>query len=141
MKYIVLIIYLIFSITSFCQTEDIVGDYELIYKGNKGERLEYKLSLDSDGTFFFHSFRHILTYPEENSYGKGTWKADKNIVYFFTEGETGLTEKYNLDFNNSKARFITKPPRDKTDRVIETHLRFYKSELRWISGLKLPKVE
>jgi len=141
MKYLVLIIYLTFNLTSFCQTENFSGNYEYKFESNKGEILEYKLSLNSDGTFLFHSYRNILTNPEENSYGKGKWKAEKTIIFFYTDSEFDLTEKYILNFNNSKARFISKSPRDKSDRIIKTNLRFYESEMFWVSGMKLFKVE
>jgi hypothetical protein len=111
--------------------------------GNKEKHLiEYKLTLNQDGTFFFHSYiNHTFGIPwEENTYGKGNWSTDGKVVSFFTDKEKDLDEKHTLDFSNSKAHFVTKPARDKTDRVIKTKLTFFKSEIFWIEGLDIFKV-
>jgi len=64
---------------------------------------------------------------------------DGKVVSFITNEEKDFDEKYTLDFNASKARFITKPSRDKTDRIIKTRLKFYESEIFWIEGLDIFK--
>ncbi|GAA4802999.1 hypothetical protein [Litoribaculum gwangyangense] len=108
-----------------------------------GTKTKWTLILNDDGTFSYHFLRDISSISkaniEENFYGKGTWKAENNIVYFHTNKETDLDEKYNIDFTNSKARYITKSPRDKSDRVVKTALHFYESNLFYIKGLKLFK--
>ena len=99
------------------------------------------LDLKVDGTFTFHIYRKIShKNPEENFYEKGTWKVEKeNVIYFYTDIESDIDEKYTLDFNNTKARYITKSPRDKSDKIVKTHLRFYESETSWLKGYKLFK--
>jgi hypothetical protein len=42
---------------------------------------------------------------------------------FFSINKKDIDEN-TLDFSNSKARFITKSPRDKTDQIIKTRLQF-----------------
>ena len=76
---------------------------------------------------------------EENFYGKGTWKAEGNLVFFYTDKKTEMDEKYKINFTNSKARYITKSPRDKSDKIVKTALRFYESDLFYIKGLELFK--
>lgn len=141
MKLRMTILLLICNWTLFSQSDNLVGDYYL-QAGNKEKHLiEYKLTLNRDGTFFFHSYRdHKNGIPwEENKYGKGNWSADGKVVSFFTDKEKDLDEKHTLDFSNSKARFVTKPSRDKTDRVIKTRLLFFESEIFWIEGLNIFK--
>ena len=141
MKLRMTILLLICNWTLFSQSDNLVGDYYL-QAGNKEKHLiEYKLTLNQDGTFFFHSYRdHKNGIPwEENKYGKGNWSADGKVVSFFTDKEKDLDEKHTLDFSNSKARFVTKPSRDKTDRVIKTRLLFFQSEIFWIEGLNIFK--
>ncbi len=74
-----------------------------------------------------------------NKYGKGKWKAEKNIVSFFTDKISDIDEKHNLDFENSKARFISKSPRDETDKIIKTSLQFFESKIFWIEKLQIFK--
>ncbi len=75
----------------------------------------------------------------EHKYGKGNWRADGKVVSFYTNKEKDLDEKHTLDFSNSKAHFVTKPARDKNDRVIKARLKFYESEIFWIKGLDITK--
>ena len=59
------------------------------------------------------------------------------MLYFYTDKTTEIDEKYILNFTNTQARYITKSPRDKSDKVIKTHLRFYESEIPELKGWTL----
>jgi hypothetical protein len=48
----------------------------------------------------------------------------KQCDFIFFDKQKILMIKNTLDFSNSKARFITKSPRDKTDQIIKTRLQF-----------------
>ena len=61
------------------------------------------------------------------------------MLYFNTNKATDIDNKYTLDFTNTKARYVTKHPRDKSDKAVKTHLRFYDSEIPWVKGWKLFK--
>ncbi len=141
MKEIFLILLLFSSIPLFSQADILVGEYFLTAGDNEEHLIEYTLTLNQDGTFHFHSYRnHKKGIPwEEDKYGKGNWSMDGNVVTFFTHVQKDLDEKYTLDFSNSKARIITKPFRDKTDRVIKTRLQFFESEIFWIERLEILK--
>lgn len=140
MKKIVLTLLLAFSATIIAQTEKYAGNYVAHFDFNDNGTITYTLILKSDGTFTFHNYRKISTKnPEENSYGKGTWKVEKdNVLYFYTNVNSELDDKHTIDFTNTKARYITKSPRDKSDKVIKTHLRFYESDIP-IKGWELFK--
>jgi len=90
--------------------------------------------------FLYHFLRDISgeANPEENFYGKGTWKVEGKIVSFSTK-PSDLNDDFTVNLNNSKARYITKSPRDTSDKVVKTALRFYQSELFYIKGLHLFK--
>ncbi len=126
---------------SFSQSGNLVGEY-YFQAGTENEHLiQYSLTMNSDGTFLFHAYEnHKKGIPwEKNQYGKGKWNLDGKVVSFFTDNEGDIDEKNTLDFSNSKARFISKPSRDKSDRVIETALQFFKSNIFWIERLKILK--
>ncbi len=127
----------------YAQSDQLEGEYFLQAGSQEKHLIEYKLTLRSDGTFFFHSYRdHKNGIPwVEHKYGKGNWRADGTVVSFYTNKEKDLDEKHTLDFSNSKAHFVTKPARDKTDRVIKTRLKFYESEIFWIKGLDITKAQ
>jgi len=141
MKAIVTLLILISNLTSFSQSIEVAGDYALTLETVDNDIFEYKLTLSLDGTFYFH-YHSIIKQgipPEKNKYGKGKWTVDKNVVSFFSDKENDLNEKYTLDFTNSKARFITKSPRDITDQIIKTRLQFLKSEIPWMRTINLLK--
>lgn len=139
MKQLLIIIFFSFSINSSAQLEHIIGNYEVKYKASNG-LIIYKLTLNADGTFAFHSYSYMdqkLEPKDENLYAKGTWKCEKNLI-FFSAGSTDFDDKHTLNFNNTKARFISKSPRDKSDREIKTSILFYESEF-WMTGNRLVK--
>ena len=106
-----------------------------------GSKTKWTLTLDEDGTFLYNFYRDIVGEfnPEENFYGKGTWKAEKSLIFFYTNKETDLNKTYTVDFTNSKARYTTKSPRDTSGKVVKTSLRFYESDNTFIKGLELFK--
>lgn len=130
-----------FSTHAQTTTEEISGVYEVTYDATNALIID-KLTLNADGTFDFHQYdKHDNGIPpERNLYGRGTWRADKKLIYFFAD-KTDFDEKHTLDFNSTKARFITKPPRDNSDREIKTSIQFYDSEIFWITGRTLLKIE
>lgn len=151
MKKIILLITVLgssFAGNAQATVQDVAGSYERIFSStNRPHDIKYNLVLNADGTFQFHSYEKIeLGGPdksrtgERNQYAKGTWTLDKKVVTF-SASSTDFDELFTLDFNNSKARFISKSPRDKSDRVIETALRFYESGMDWIQSLTIFKIE
>ena len=139
MKQFLFIIIFSLSINSSAQLEHIIGNYEIKYETTNG-LIIYKLALNADRTFMFHSYSYIdqkIEPKDENLYAKGTWNCDKNLI-FFSAGSNDFDDKHTLDFNNTKARFISKSPRDKSDREIKTSILFYESEF-WMTGNRLVK--
>lgn len=141
MKVIFTILILVSSLTSFSPTDKIIGDYKRTFETTDNNKFEYQLTLSQDGTFSFHYYSKLIhgTPPEVNKYGKGRWTVENNVISFFTEKEKELDEKYTLDFTNSKARFVTKSSRDKTDRIVDTKLIFLKSEIFWMERIEMSK--
>src|SRR5690606_39099639 len=90
-------------------------------KNTDGTIVKWTLTLNEDGTFLYHFLRDLsaISKPnkEENFYGKGTWVLEGKSVVFFSSESDILDETYSVNLNNSKARYITKSPRDKTDKV------------------------
>ncbi len=142
MRQIISTVILISNLTLFSQSINFEGDY---YRslGKEGVHfIEYKLTLNQDGTFIFHSHSNNKQgIPSEvNKYGKGKWIAKDKVITFFSNKQNDFDEKYTLNFNNSKARFVTKHPRDKTDRIIKTKLQFFESEIFWIETIDIFKI-
>jgi hypothetical protein len=141
MKTIILLFFVTISISIYSQTKEYTGIYKRHFDINEEGSIEYQLELSPDGTFTFHNYRKISAKnQEENQYGKGTWKIEKNkVLYFYTNKKNDLDKKHTLNFTNTKARYITKSKRDKSDKEVKNHLRFYDSEISWIKGNKLFK--
>lgn len=141
MKQLFLVFLLLTCSNVFSQTGVYVIDHTK--GGIDGAKTKWTLTLNKDGTFLYHFLRDISAVSklntEENFYGKGTWKAEKNLVFFYTDKETEFDKTYTVDFTNSKARYITKSSRDKSNKVVKTALRFYESDLFYIKGLQLFK--
>jgi len=142
MKVIFTILILVSGLTSFSQTDKVIGDYKLAIETTDANTFEYQLTLSQDGTFFFHYYSKIKqgAPPEVNQYGKGKWTEENNVISFFTDKQKDIDEKNILDFSNSKARFITKSPKDKTDQIIKTRLQFLKSEIFWMARIEIFKI-
>ncbi|MFH6966760.1 hypothetical protein [Flavobacterium sp. FlaQc-28] len=143
MKLILSILLFIFNSILFAQSSQFAGDYtRSLSDDGKQHIIEYKLSLNPDGTFEFHSYSKIQggTPPESNKYGKGKWTVKDNMVTFSTNKKEDLNEKYTLDFNTSKARFVTKNPRDKTDQIVKTKLQFLDSQIPWMKKIDIFKI-
>lgn len=134
--------FLIFSLSLFSQTETVFGNYTRTLGDETNHLIEYKLNLYQDGTFIFDYYSYIKQGipPKKIYYGKGTWKEENNVITFFTDKVKDIDEKNTLDFSNTKARFITKSHRDKTDRVIKTKLQFLESEINWMARIDMFKL-
>ncbi|QLC65573.1 copper resistance protein NlpE N-terminal domain-containing protein [Flavobacterium sp. LPB0248] len=141
MKLIITALLLIIKLNLFAQSNQFAGDYTRSLSTEK-HKIEYKLTLNQDGTFEFHSYSNMQGgNPEEgNLYGKGKWSAKDNLVTFSSDKKTDLDEKYTLDFSHSTARFVTKNARDKSDKVVKTKLQFLESEIFWIKRIDIFKV-
>lgn len=142
MKTILTFLILISSFNSFAQIDKVSGNYKLAIETKDNNTLEYQLNLSQDGTFTFHYYSNIKNGipPEVNKYGKGKWTIENNVISFFSDKQQDIDNKFTLDFTNSKARFVTKSPRDKTDQIIKTRLQFLKSDIFWMTKIELFKV-
>jgi len=142
MKVLFTILILISSLTSFSQSEEVVGDYALTLETNNNDVFEYKLTLSQDGTFSFHYYSKIKhgIPPEKNHYGKGKWTIENKVISFFSDKQNDLNEKFTMNFTGSKARFIIKSPRDMSDQIIKTRLKFLKSEIAWMRTTEMVKI-
>lgn len=143
MKLITTTLFLIFNLTLFAQSNQFAGEYQRTLGDTQNKNvIEYKLTLNQDGTFLFHSYSNTNggVPPEVNKYGKGKWTAKDNLITFSSNKKEDFDTKYTLDFNKSTARFITKNPRDKTDQIIKTRLTFLESGIFWMERLDVFKI-
>ncbi|CAM3484084.1 copper resistance protein NlpE N-terminal domain-containing protein [Flavobacterium chungbukense] len=142
MKHIIILFFLIFNFTLSAQSNQFAGDYTRTLSEEGKHIIEYKLTLNQDGTFVFHSYTKLQggTPPEENKYGKGKWSVKDNVITFSSNKSEDFDAKNTLDFTNSKARFVAKNPRDKSDKVVKTKLQFLESEIPWMKRIDIFKV-
>ncbi|WKL48076.1 hypothetical protein Q1W71_24390 [Flavobacterium pectinovorum] len=142
MKLIITTLLLIFNLTLFAQSNQFSGDYTRSLSDEGKHIIEYKLTLNQDGTFVFHSYTKIQggIPPEVNKYAKGKWTAKDNLITFSSNKKEDFDEKYTLDFNKSIARFVTKNPRDKSDKIVKTRLTFLESGISWLQRLDIFKI-
>ncbi|MCP2027191.1 hypothetical protein L1276_002348 [Flavobacterium sp. HSC-32F16] len=142
MKLLITTLLLISNFTLFAQSNQFAGDYTRSLSEEGKHIIEYKLTLNPNGTFEFHSYQKMQggTPSEINKYGKGKWSAKENLISFSVNKKEDLDEKYTLDFSNSTARFVTKNPRDKSDKVVKTKLQFLESGIFWLKGFEVFKI-
>jgi hypothetical protein len=142
MKTLFTILILLYNLTLFSQVDKVIGDYQLLFKYKEGDLKEWKLTLNEDGTFFFqhHSNVKFDVPSEKNIYGIGTWTMENNVISFFSDKQNDLDKKNTLDFTNSKARFITKSPKNKTNQIIKTRVKFLESDIFWMKRTELFKI-
>lgn len=133
---ITIIIFLCVILNTLAQS----GTYIREPKSVDSTKIKWALSLNIDGTFLYHFFRDISgeANSEENFYGKGTWESTGQLIYFYSESSS-LSDEFTINLNNSKAKIKSKSPRDKSDKIIKSSLRFYESESIAIKGLELFK--
>lgn len=134
MKTILSFLIFLISLSLYAQSKEHAGTYTLKLGG--GEHIEKtELTLNPNGTFLFHfyDFREKGIPKERNKYGKGTWTSKGKIIFFYTD-VNDIDESHELDFKNSKARFDTNSPRDKSNRAIKAFVRFYESDISWMKG-------
>lgn len=142
MKLLITALLLISNLTLSAQSNLLTGNYSRSLTDGEKHLIEYNLILNQDGTFEFHSYSKIQggIPPESNQYGKGKWTSKDNIITFSADKKEDFNEKYTLDFNNSTARFITKNPRDKSNKVVKTKLQFLGSDIQWMRKIDIFKV-
>lgn len=142
MKRLFTALLVIFNFALFAQSNSFVGDYTRILSEEGNHKIEYKLTLNPDGTFVFHSYSNLkgAVPPEVNKFGKGKWSSKDNLITFSSDKKEDFDEKYTLDFNHSTARFVTKSPRDKSDKVVKTKLQFLESDIFWMSRIDIFKI-
>jgi hypothetical protein len=141
-KLIITLLLFISNLSLFAQSNMFVGDYTRSL-GEEGKHIvAYKLTLNQNGTFLFHSYSKIKggVPPEVNQYGKGKWSVKNNLITFLSNKKEDFDGQYTLDFNHSTARFVTKNLRDKTDQLIKTRLSFLESEIFWMRKIDLFKI-
>ncbi len=141
MKNFIMHFIFLFTLTLNAQSIIYEGTYLLKLETSNGDFHQWKITLNPDNTFLFHSSSKITNGipPEKSAYGKGIWRANKNIIYFTTDKTKDLDETYTLDFTNTKARYDTKSTRNITDSVIYTKLWFSQSDISWVQGKQLLK--
>ena len=141
MKKIIFPFLLLFTLYTKAQTEQIVGTYNIKSASSDGI-IEWKLTLNHNKTFSFYFNRdlknQVISDPRDHQSGKGRWTTKNNYIYFHSQ-ESDFDDTYTLDFNNSKAVFKTKHPRDKSKRVITPHLIFLETNIPWMKRLKMDK--
>jgi len=140
MKNIILSFILLTILTTSAQTEKLIGEYQLSssYKIND-DVLTRTLNINNDNTFSFHEYQNSKgMLSPKNRYGKGTWTSKENYIYFHTQ-ESDFNNKYTINFNNSKAVYKSKHPRDKSNRIIIPYLLFIKTDISWMERTKLDK--
>lgn len=141
MKRFLLLVFLISSLSTSAQSKEHAGNYERISESDT-HLIRYELTLNPNGTFLFKHYRKIeneIPSEERIEYGRGSWTSNKRLI-FLKVAESDLDATHTLNLNNTKARFDTKSPRDKSNRDIKTSIRIYESDI-WIKGITMLKRE
>ncbi|MFD2586466.1 hypothetical protein ACFSQJ_05970 [Croceitalea marina] len=126
----------------FSQKDEVIGKYYLELLNNENNIIRYRLELRPDYTFLFHAYnnRKKSNPAVLNKYGKGIWNASDKVISFMTDKEKDIDDEYQLNFTDTRARFIQKHPRNKTKSSIATKLLLLESEIPWISKIEMFKL-
>ena len=143
MKHLLILLCLTFSLLLSAQSSKYDGSYEFKLEMKDSTVVNYTLTLNPNGTFLFHYYQKLTcdNCKEENTYGTGIWKAQKKLIFLSTDKEKDINETYTLNLNNTKARYISKSPRDKSAREIKTALKVYATGIIELKGKELYKTE
>jgi len=120
--------------------QEMTGEYEAVYD-NSNSYISYNLVLGANGRFNFHFYRKndCDICVEENQFGQGSWESSGRKLILTADPEKDLDDKFMLNLHDSKAHYIAKNPRDRTDKVALIRLRFYQSRIFWVKGMELFK--
>ena len=126
---------------SYGQTYPIAGTYKLETGDPATHNHVYTLILEENGRFNFHSHSdNKKGIPQiVDLYGRGTWTAKGKLITLKTDKTQDLNHTFSLDLDGSKARFVSKHPRDTSDRIVKTRLQFYDSDIFWVKTKALFK--
>jgi len=131
MKYLLTILLFMVPLVISAQNNATTVVYEKTYEINGGGLHKRTLTLHSDGTFVFHSYRKIKAgSPEENWYAKGTWVSKKDLYIFSADRDSDFDEKYTLDFDKSRARIFK-----------DGSIKFLNSTISWVKGMPLDRMK
>ena len=122
----ILIIFMLFGLSTYSQSEKYSGNYENKTKSEDGIVIDYELALNLDGTFVFHFYQDQICYTDDNK-AKGKWTTENGIIIFQVNKEIDIDETYKLDFDKTKAK------------VKNGILEFYDCGVLWINKVKLKK--
>ena len=133
------------SQTSAFTKEDVSGIYSKGYNATSkslnfitNTKLTLSITLAPDGRFEYHNFRQLEDQEEEHWWARGNWVLEGKVIQFSTTADD-INEQYDIDLNNTKARFFKKSPRNKSSKPQPTYIQFYESENRVLKHLKLFK--
>ncbi len=137
MKYFLFMALLMSCLLSCSQSHDIAGEYET--KSNSGI---YLLKLYPSGAFHFDSYNNgfKVGFPAEPSIsGRGTWRAENDVIYFGTNPDSDIDQNSTLNFNDTKAKFKIESSKDLSNEKAIAKLEFFESGIFWINGIELKK--
>jgi len=140
MKFIISLVLISFQFNAFTQSIEPAGNYEFFRGNDDNYFLKDKLTLNPNGTFLFTAESYIEERMERHRlhYGKGTWRSEKRLIFLMVE-DSDIDATHELNLNNTRLRFDTKSPRDKSDRDIKTTVRIIDTEIRRLKGRTLIK--
>ena len=129
MKSVITLLIIITSISVYSQEVDHTGTY--YWEIADHEVFKRKLIVYQDGTFTFDWYRNLNNpaSPEEFAWGKGTWTSKGKYIYFNTDPENDIDEKYTLNFTNTKGRWDAR-----NNRLI-----LYESDIFWLKRFAIQK--
>jgi hypothetical protein len=138
MKNLILSIFLVVPFLISAQAETHADLYNQVINTDDGVSILYSMELKKDGTFTFRFLRQLSkSQPKENKYAKGTWSIGSNNVLEFKTNTSEMDEKYTLNLNDTKARYISKSSRNLSKGEFPNYLQFYDSSISWVKSMKL----
>lgn len=130
MTQVIPIFFLFISAINFAQEVDHTGTYYWEVNPTNAGKHTRTLTVNADGTFIFNRYREPdRLNPDSDIWGKGTWSSKGKYIYFTTDPETELDEKYTLNFTNTKGRWDAR----------KNKLILYESDIFWLRRFTISK--
>lgn len=139
MKTLLTMLCVSFVFCSAALSQTLEGTYTNTWENSAGSSLTYTLTLKTDGTFLFESYRiYEDADPSEKVLVNGTWRQDHRLLTLNTDASAENDELSN-NLNSVRARFEDYPPRHVLHGKIQPSLKFYQSGVFYAKDMKLEK--
>jgi len=134
MKNAIILLFLVFNISTNNTTSDVFGKYMKKFETKEGNTFGFLLDVYKEGKFTLQCYRKIVTKNpvEEVIYARGNWSVKDNSIIFKSFKNDSSPNKKMIDITGVKAEF-----KAKSGNTNKSSFKFYNSDIPWLKGLEV----